>query len=422
MRRARPGPSAPPRGERQQRARRQRRARVSPSAPPRPTLPYVEFASNPRAGILFDVDTGEVLWERHPDRQLPIASLTKMLTALIIVERHRPGEMVEITPQAVAFEGSGVGVLPEGEEVPRGAAAGAAAGLRQRRRNRARPARCGHAGLRRSHEPLAAAPRPALLALHQPARAQDEGNYSCPRDLATLARADLAERRVARIVGADHDRFKFPVEGGYLDLYNNNPFIRAGTPGITGLKTGYTDAAGRCYVTTARQVTGTSGSCCFTAPTRSTRCRRCCAQDSMPSASAGPVARARAHRVGAMLRPLFALLAALAALLVLPGVASAQERDDDDTIVVITGGASVADGETVDGVYVLDGPVTIAGTVDGDVVVVNGDTEISGEVTGDVTVLAKRAVIASGARIGGDLRYGDEEPGDRLRSADRRRG
>ena len=89
---------------------------------------------------------------------------------------------------------------------------------------------------------------------------------------------------------------------------------------------------------------------------------------------------------------------------------SARERDDDDTIVVITGGASVADGETVDGVYVLDGPVTIAGTVDGDVVVVNGDTEISGEVGGDVTVLAKRAVIASGARIGGDRRCGDEEP------------
>ena len=61
---------------------------------------------------------------------------------------------------------------------------------------------------------------------YQPARLQDEGNYSCPRDLATLARADLAERRVARIVGADHC-FKFPVEGGYLDLYNNNPFIRA---------------------------------------------------------------------------------------------------------------------------------------------------------------------------------------------------
>ena len=241
--------------ERQRRARRQRRSshftlRPAPTDPP----VHVEFASNPRAGILFDVDTGEVLWERHPDRRLPIASLTKMLTALIIVERHRPGEMVEITPQAVAFEGSGVGVLPEGEEVRleallRGlllvSGNDAAIALAQHdagmldfveRMNRWRR----RLGLRCSH-------------FTSPHGLQDEGNYSCPRDLATLARADLAERRVARIVGADHDRFKFPVEGGYLDLYNNNPFIRAGTPGITGLKTGYTDAAGRCYVTTARE-------------------------------------------------------------------------------------------------------------------------------------------------------------------------
>jgi hypothetical protein len=106
---------------------------------------------------------------------------------------------------------------------------------------------------------------------------------------------------------------------------------------------------------------------------------------------------------------IFLLLAALAAVLIFPGVASAQDREDD-TLVVITGGATVARGETLDGVYVVDGPVTIHGTVDGDVIVVNGDTEISGEVTGDVTVLAKRAVLDSGARIGGDLRYGDEEP------------
>jgi hypothetical protein len=103
------------------------------------------------------------------------------------------------------------------------------------------------------------------------------------------------------------------------------------------------------------------------------------------------------------------LFAALALVLAFPGVAAADDRDDD-TIVVITGGAIVAEGETVDGVVVVDGPVRIDGTVDGDVLVVSGDTEISGEVTGDVTVLAEPAVINSGARIGGDLRYGDEEP------------
>ena len=178
-----------------------------------------------------------------------------MLTALIIVERHRPGEMVEITPQAVAFEGSGVGVLPEGEEVRLEALLqglllvsgnDAAIALAQHdagsvkdfveRMNRWRR----RLGLRCSH-------------FTSPHGLQDAGNYSCPRDLATLARADLAEPRVRRVVGADHGRFKFPIKGGYLDLYNNNPFIRAGVPGITGVKTGYTDAAGRCYVTTARR-------------------------------------------------------------------------------------------------------------------------------------------------------------------------
>ena len=92
----------------------------------------------------------------------------------------------------------------------------------------------------------------------------------------------------------------------------------------------------------------------------------------------------------------------------LPGVAAADDRDDD-AIVVITGGATVAEGETVDEVVVVDGPVRIDGTVDGDVFVVSGDTEIS-EVTGDVTIIAEPAVINTGARIGGDLRYGDEEP------------
>jgi D-alanyl-D-alanine carboxypeptidase (penicillin-binding protein 5/6) len=81
---------------------------------------------------------------------------------------------------------------------------------------------------------------------------QDAGNYSCPRDLAALARADLSEPRIRAIVGDDHAHLPFPIKGGFLDLWNNNPFIQNGTPGITGLKTGYTDAAGRCYVITRR--------------------------------------------------------------------------------------------------------------------------------------------------------------------------
>src|SRR5690349_5309842 len=51
---------------------------------------HVRFKHPPRSGLLFDLDTGAVLWRRQPDRVLPIASLTKMMTALLVVERARP--------------------------------------------------------------------------------------------------------------------------------------------------------------------------------------------------------------------------------------------------------------------------------------------------------------------------------------------
>jgi D-alanyl-D-alanine carboxypeptidase len=214
----------------------------------------VGFAHPPRAGILFDVDSGRVLWQRKPGRQLPIASLTKMITALIIARRDRPDEAVPITPQALAYEGSGVGVLPKGRKVPLRdlfyglllvSANDAAIALAQhdsgsvpafvRRMNRWR----GRLGLRCSH-------------FTSPSGILDGDNYSCVRDLAALARADLADPRIGRVVASRQVRFPFPIKGGYLDLYNNNPFIIEGMKGITGVKTGYTDAAGRCYVITRR--------------------------------------------------------------------------------------------------------------------------------------------------------------------------
>lgn len=223
------------------------------SAPRRPPV-RMSFKRPPRAGLLFDVRTGEVLWELHPNRRLPIASLTKMMTALVIARRHRPKELVKITPEALAYEGSGVGVLREGSRVrfetllnglllvsgndaaialARHAAGGVNRFVRRMNRWRSR------LGLECSH-------------FSSPHGLQDRHNHSCARDLALLARADLANSRIRRILGTDRARFRFPVKGGYLDLYNNNPFIRMGVAGITGVKTGYTAAAGRCYVTTRR--------------------------------------------------------------------------------------------------------------------------------------------------------------------------
>ncbi len=45
----------------------------------------------------------------------------------------------------------------------------------------------------------------------------------------------------------------FPIKGGKLYLYNNNPLLIYKYPGTTGMKTGYTEAAGRCLVATAER-------------------------------------------------------------------------------------------------------------------------------------------------------------------------
>ena len=53
----------------------------------------------------------------RPLRVLPIASLTKIMTALVVVERTRPDDPVRITQAALDYTGSGIGLLPKGRRV-----------------------------------------------------------------------------------------------------------------------------------------------------------------------------------------------------------------------------------------------------------------------------------------------------------------
>jgi len=80
---------------------------------------------------------------------------------------------------------------------------------------------------------------------------------------------------------------------------------------------------------------------------------------------------------------------------------------EGNSIVVITGRVEVPARELVGDVVVVDGDVTIAGTVGGDLFVVNGDVTISGEVLGSATVVSGSVTVAAGARIGGDLTTGE---------------
>jgi D-alanyl-D-alanine carboxypeptidase (penicillin-binding protein 5/6) len=212
----------------------------------------------PRAALVFDVTTGKPLWQLNPTQRMPIASLTKMMTALIIADRHQPTETLMISPRAAHTPGSAIGLLPAGKRVPlepvfvgmllasgNDAAAalaeddsGTEAAFVQRMNRRAKAM-----GLTCTH-------------YSSPHGLQDKGNYSCAHDLAKLARADLANPWIRSVTDLRKAKYPFPIAGGKLELANNDYFVQRGLrdiPGsrVTGLKTGYTDPAGRCYVVTA---------------------------------------------------------------------------------------------------------------------------------------------------------------------------
>lgn len=213
------------------------------------------FVHPPRAGLLFDLRTGRVLWQLHPHRRLRIASLTKMMTSLIAVETDPPGAKVLITKQAVDMPGSKVGELPLGKRV---SLLPLLYGLLLPSGNDAAVAIAQHVGGSVPafvKEMNAEAARRGLSCTRysSPSGYYDAGNFSCAADLAVLAYDDLSQPLIAKITGTASVVLPFPIKGGKLYLDNDNPLLLYGYPGTTGLKTGYTEAAGRCLVATARR-------------------------------------------------------------------------------------------------------------------------------------------------------------------------
>lgn len=216
---------------------------------------HLRFRKPPRAALLFDVRTGRVLWELHPTLKLRIASLTKMMTALEVAANEPPDAKVRVTREALAYEGTGVGVLPKrklvqletmlyGLLLPSGNDAAIALAQKVAGTVRKFVGRMNRRGKRMG-----------LACTHftSPHGFGDRGNHSCPRDLAVMARAVLRDHRLAKIVRTRRTVRPFPIKGRRLYLFNHNSLMRIGYPGVSGVKTGYTNKAGRCLVGTARR-------------------------------------------------------------------------------------------------------------------------------------------------------------------------
>lgn len=205
-----------------------------------------------RASIAFDLDSGRVLAEHRGRAVLPIASLTKVMTALVILDAGaRPDERVRVPRAAARVIGSKVG-LPGGRRVALEAllqallvssgndaavalathVAGSEAGFVDRMNRRAR-----RLGLRCTRFRNVHGVGPA--------------NRSCPRDLARLTREAMRRPRITAI--AARATATITLDGRLRLLRSTNPLLRARVAGTIGLKTGWSPSAGRCLAAVVRR-------------------------------------------------------------------------------------------------------------------------------------------------------------------------
>src|SRR3954452_6627673 len=214
---------------------------------------HLKFSDPPRSGMVFDVKTGEVLWRHNPLKRTPIASLTKIMTALLVVEQTHARDEIRVPKDALNYQGSGVGLLPKGRHVTIEALLH---GLLLPSGNDAAIALAdGVAGSRAQFVEQMNA-KAQMLGLRCTRFASpsgiDDRDRSCAADLAALTRIVIAKKRIARIVRKAHAAVRFPIKGGNLYLNSTNPLLRMGYPGTIGLKTGDTDKAGHCLIAVVR--------------------------------------------------------------------------------------------------------------------------------------------------------------------------
>ena len=203
------------------------------------------------AAILIEPVTGTVLFEKDADRRLPMASTTKIMTALVVLESLPLSQIVTVPAQACGMEGSGVGLVP-GEELTAEDLLWAV--LLESANDAAAAAALAVSGSIGAFADLMNEKAAAfgLKDTHfvNPHGLDDEAHYTTARELAVIASRAMENADFRRMVSAV--RHEIPKPGGTRYLINHNRLLRE-CPDVTGVKAGFTKRSGRCLVTSAER-------------------------------------------------------------------------------------------------------------------------------------------------------------------------
>jgi serine-type D-Ala-D-Ala carboxypeptidase (penicillin-binding protein 5/6) len=202
--------------------------------------------------IVENAVTGDVLASRDPDRPLPVASLQKMLTALVVVEHTHPDDLVLISKAASHANADHV-IWPDGKTFTVNQLL---YGMLVESSNGAAMALAEHvAGSQAAFAMLMNEKAAELGATHSHFVNADgldaAGQQSSARDLAFFAQAVLADPMLAAIVRTRQHEIPWP-DGTITTLHSIDRFL-VHYPGAIGVKTGFTHIAGNCLAAAAHR-------------------------------------------------------------------------------------------------------------------------------------------------------------------------
>lgn len=207
-----------------------------------------------QSAILIEASTGRVIWEKDADVRHYPASMTKMMTGILALEKLPPKADVVISPNAAATEDCPLeivageclsadniitGMLMESDNGAAVAIAEAVDGsvsqFVQRMNERAQAI-----GMSNTH-------------FVNPNGLTEANHYSTARDMAKLARFAMNNKKFREIVSTKNQVIHWEVPARQQKLAENTNKLLVNYNGMNGIKTGWTEAAGGCLAASARR-------------------------------------------------------------------------------------------------------------------------------------------------------------------------
>ena len=210
-----------------------------------------EISLASRIALIYDRASGRILYEKNGNKQTPMASTTKIMTAIVVLENANLKDVVTINSKAAGTGGSRLGLkkndkitvndllyglmLRSGNDAAIALAihvGGSVEGFAEMMNNKAK-----ELGLVNSHFVV-------------PHGLDNDGHYTTAYELAKIADYALNIDKFKEIVSTRNTTIYI---NGYAKAINNTNQLLGSVSGVYGVKTGFTNGAGRCLVTACKR-------------------------------------------------------------------------------------------------------------------------------------------------------------------------